>query len=91
MQANASSGMRVSDECKTKFGDLKKKKTYRFIIFKIDEKVQEITVEKVGGPDESYDTFSSALPESEPRYGVFDFDFVTEDNCQKSKIFFIAW
>nr|ACG46218.1 actin-depolymerizing factor 5 [Zea mays] len=25
------------------------------------------------------------------RYAVFDFDFVTVDNCQKSKIFFIAW
>ncbi|CAM6094137.1 unnamed protein product [Calypogeia fissa] len=89
--ANAASGMRVSDECKLKFMELKKKKTYRYIIFKIDEKVQEITVEKAGGPNESYDAFSSSLPESDPRYGVFDFDFVTEDNCQKSKIFFIAW
>ncbi|KAJ6692865.1 ACTIN DEPOLYMERIZING FACTOR 5-RELATED [Salix purpurea] len=25
------------------------------------------------------------------RYAVFDFDFVTVDNCRKSKIFFIAW
>ncbi|KAG0463489.1 hypothetical protein HPP92_019558 [Vanilla planifolia] len=25
------------------------------------------------------------------RYAVYDFDFVTEENCQKSKIFFIAW
>ncbi|BBN02120.1 cofilin [Marchantia polymorpha subsp. ruderalis] len=89
--ANAASGMAVSDECKLKFMELKRKKTYRYIIFKIDEKAQQIVVEKAGGPDESYDAFAACLPESDCRYGVYDFDFTTEDNCQKSKIFFIAW
>ncbi|KAJ6692866.1 COFILIN-RELATED [Salix purpurea] len=31
------------------------------------------------------------LPGDDCRYAVFDFDFVTVDNCRKSKIFFIAW
>ncbi|KAG6541886.1 hypothetical protein Mapa_016714 [Marchantia paleacea] len=85
------SGMAVTDECKEKFMELKKKKTYRYIIFKIDEKVQQIVVDKAGGPTESYDAFAACLPESDCRYGVFDFDFTTADNCRKSKIFFIAW
>ncbi|KAG6552884.1 hypothetical protein Mapa_005539 [Marchantia paleacea] len=89
--ANASSGMTASDECKLKFMELKRKKTHRFIIFKIDEKVQQIVVEKAGGPEESYEAFAACLPEQDCRYGVYDFDFVTEDNCQKSKIFFISW
>ncbi|CAM6026165.1 unnamed protein product [Sphagnum balticum] len=89
--ANAASGMAVSDECKLKFMELKRKKTYRYIIFKIDEKAQQITLEKTGEPGESYEQFASHLPENDPRYGIYDFDFVTEDNCQKSKIFFIAW
>ncbi|PWA43196.1 ADF/Cofilin/Destrin, ADF-H/Gelsolin-like domain protein [Artemisia annua] len=42
-------------------------------------------------PSESYEDFRSALPENDCRYAVYDFDFVTSDNCQKSKIFFIAW
>ncbi|KAI6693534.1 hypothetical protein NL676_021244 [Syzygium grande] len=29
--------------------------------------------------------------ENDCRYAVYDFDFVTSENCQKSKIFFIAW
>eukprot|EP01018_Ginkgo_biloba_P029653 Gb_20311 [translate_table: standard] len=89
--ANAASGMAVNDECKLKFLELKRKKIYRFIIFKIDEKQQQITVDKLGGPAESYDSFTASLPETECRYAVYDFDFVTEDNCQKSKIFFISW
>ena len=32
-----------------------------------------------------------SLPESDCRYAIYDFDFVTEENCQKSKIFFVAW
>lgn len=89
--ANAASGMAVDDDCKLKFLELKRKKTYRYVIFKIDESLQKIIVEKMGGPDSSYEDFTSSLPEKDCRYAVYDFDFVTEDNCQKSKIFFFAW
>ena len=92
--ANASSGMAVNDDCKLKFGELQRKKAFRFLVFKIDEKLQQIMVEKSGGPDETYEDFKAALPEDDCRYGVYDFEFTTEDGvttCQKSKIFFIAW
>ncbi|CAL9776191.1 unnamed protein product [Musa acuminata subsp. burmannicoides] len=89
--ANAASGMAVSDECKLKFLELKAKRNFRFIVFKIDERIQQVMVDKLGQPDESYDDFTASLPADECRYAVFDFDFVTDENCQKSKIFFIAW
>ncbi|KAJ0970478.1 hypothetical protein J5N97_023355 [Dioscorea zingiberensis] len=89
--SNASSGMGVSDESKSTFMELKRKKVHRYVIYKIDEKKKEVVVEKTGGAGESYDEFTAALPENDCRYAVYDFDFVTEDNCQKSKIFFIAW
>ncbi|KAF5480409.1 hypothetical protein F2P56_001162 [Juglans regia] len=87
--ANSASGMAVNDECKLKFLELKTKRNYRFIIFKIEN--QEVLVEKLGSPDETYDDFNESLPADECRYAVFDFDFITDENCQKSKIFFIAW
>ncbi|KAL2649822.1 hypothetical protein R1flu_017950 [Riccia fluitans] len=89
--ANAASGMAVDDQCKLMFQELQRKKIFRFIIFKIDEAAQKIVVEKTGGPEQTYDDFTKCMPENDCRYGVYDFDFVTEDNCQKSKIFFIAW
>ncbi|KAL6503169.1 actin depolymerizing factor, cofilin [Orobanche hederae] len=89
--ANAASGMAVHDDCKLKFLDLKAKRTYRFIIFKIEEKQKQVVVEKVGEPNQNYDDFTASLPEDECRYAVYDYDFVTAENCQKSKIFFIAW
>ncbi|THU55163.1 hypothetical protein C4D60_Mb11t03670 [Musa balbisiana] len=89
--ANSASGMAVNDECKLMFLELKTKRNYRFIIFKIDERIQQVTVEKLGQPEETYDDFTASLPADECRYAVFDFDFVTDENCQKSKIFFISW
>lgn len=83
--------MWVTDECKNSFMEMKWKKVARYIVYKIDEGSRLVTVDKVGGPGESYDDLAASLPKDDCRYAVFDFDFVTVDNCKKSKIFFIAW
>ncbi|KAH0937350.1 hypothetical protein HID58_004811 [Brassica napus] len=89
--ANAASGMAVHDDCKLKFLELKAKRTYRFIVYKIEEQQKQVVVEKLGEPGQSHDDFAASLPADECRYAIFDFDFVTAENCQKSKIFFVAW
>ena len=81
--------MIVHDECKLMFAELKVKRNYRFIIFKIED--QEVVVEKLGSLDETYEDFTESLLANECHYVVYDFDFITDENCQKSKIFFIAW
>ncbi|CAI9774124.1 unnamed protein product [Fraxinus pennsylvanica] len=81
--------MAVQDECKLKFLELKAKRNYRYIVFKIEN--QQVVVEKLGNPQDSYDDFSASLPANECRYAVYDFDFTTNENCQKSKIYFVAW
>ncbi|KAG9442649.1 hypothetical protein H6P81_018503 [Aristolochia fimbriata] len=87
----ATTGMNVTDECRNSFMEMKWKKVHRYIVFKIDERSKAVMVDKVGGPAASYDDLAASLPDDDCRYAVFDFDFVTVDNCQKSKIFFIAW
>ncbi|KAL9251531.1 Actin-depolymerizing factor 1-like protein [Drosera capensis] len=54
-------------------------------------KGQQVVMDRIGSPEESYDDFTASLPADECRYAVYDFDFTTDENCQKSKIFFIAW
>ncbi|KAJ3691461.1 hypothetical protein LUZ61_020625 [Rhynchospora tenuis] len=90
-RTNSITGIEVADDTKCTFLDLKRKKAHRYVIFRIDDKEKEVIVEKQGAPWESYDDFTAALPADDCRFAVYDFDFVTEDNCQKSKIFFIAW
>lgn len=81
--------MAVHDDCKLKFLELKTKRAFRFIVFKIEEK--QIIVEKLGEPAESYEDFCTHLPADECRYAVYDFDFLTKESVPKSRIFFIAW
>lgn len=83
--------MGVADHSKTTFMELKRKKAFRYVVFKIDEKKKEVVVDKTGGSGESYEDFTASLPENDCRYAIYDFDFVTAENCQKSKIFFVAW
>ncbi|KAJ0879412.1 putative actin-depolymerizing factor domain, ADF/Cofilin, ADF-H/Gelsolin-like domain superfamily [Helianthus annuus] len=87
----ATTGMWVTDECKNSFMEMKWKKVHRYIVFKIDEKSKLVMVDKVGSASEGYSDLEASLPGDDCRYAVFDFDFVTVDNCHKSKIFFIAW
>uniref|UniRef100_A0A1D1YM33 Actin-depolymerizing factor 5 n=1 Tax=Anthurium amnicola TaxID=1678845 RepID=A0A1D1YM33_9ARAE len=87
----ATTGMNVSEECRSSFMEMKWKRVHRFVVYKIDEVSRAVMVDKVGAPGEGYDELAASLPDDDCRYAVFDFDFVTEDNCQKSKMFFIAW
>ncbi|KAL3615646.1 Actin-depolymerizing factor 10 [Castilleja foliolosa] len=89
--ANAASGIAVDDECKLKFLELKAKRNYRYIVFKIDSTGNKVVVDKAGDNNETYQDFTDSLPSDECRYAVFDYDFTTNENCHKSKIYFIAW
>ncbi|KAJ4830411.1 Actin-depolymerizing factor 2 [Turnera subulata] len=65
LQANAASGMAVHDECKLKFLDLKAKRTYRYVVFKIELEQKQVVVEKLGEPTDSYEDFTASLPADE--------------------------
>ncbi|ONM57312.1 actin-depolymerizing factor 1 isoform X2 [Zea mays] len=89
--ANSSSGLAVNDECKVKFRELKSRRSFRFIVFRIDDTDMEIKVDRLGGPNQGYGDFTDSLPANECRYAIYDLDFTTIENCQKSKIFFFSW
>nr|POE64635.1 actin-depolymerizing factor 7 [Quercus suber] len=76
--------MDVSDECNLKFLELIAKSNSRFIIFKVEN--QEVMVEKLGIPDEAYEDFTASQPASERSITVFNFDFITDQNFQKSHL-----
>ncbi|XP_013597119.1 actin-depolymerizing factor 9-like [Brassica napus] len=84
-------GMWMTEECKRSFMEMKWKKVHRYIVFKIEEKSKKVTIDKVGAAGETYHDLVASLPEDDCRYAVFDFDYVTVDNCRMSKLFFITW
>ncbi|XLR26773.1 hypothetical protein S83_054673, partial [Arachis hypogaea] len=89
-KANAASGMAVYDDCKLQFLELKTKRTHRFIVFKIEENQKQVIMEKLSEPAQGYKDFAACLPPNECRYAIYDFEFLTEGNVPKSRIFFIT-
>lgn len=83
--------MGVAEHCKIRSWNCGGRRPIVMWFFEIDEKKKEVVLEKTGGTAESYDDFTASLPENDCRYAIYAFDFVTSENCQKSKIFFIAW
>jgi len=92
------SGVKVDEVVKLKYDDIKKKKSYRYLVFYIkDEKM--IQVEKVGDRNADYQEFLQDLYVGGPddcRYGVFDFEYThqcqgTTEASKKEKLFLISW
>jgi len=86
-----SSGVGVSDECVSKFSDLKLGHSYRYIIYKLNDTNTEVVVDKIGAPSANYKDFVSALPSDDCRYAVFDLEYTTKEDGKRSKILFVLW
>ncbi|KAF3531404.1 hypothetical protein DY000_02036538 [Brassica cretica] len=91
LKTASTNGMWMLEDCKRSFMEMKWKKVHRYIVFKIEEKSKKVAVDKVGAAGETYHDLAASLPEDDCRYAVFDFDYVTVDNCRLSKLFFITW
>jgi len=96
------SGVQVSQECISKFNDLKLGKSLKYIIYKLSDDYKEIVVEEAS-EDPDWDAFREKLVTAKsktktgsitkgPRYAVYDFSYdLASGEGQRSKITFIAW
>ncbi|CAG8562233.1 292_t:CDS:2 [Paraglomus occultum] len=82
-------GVSVAPECLEVFQELKLKKKYRYVIFRISDDQTSIIFEK-GAETASYDDFIGALPPNEPRYAIYDFDYETAEGL-RNKLLFYSW
>ncbi|KAI8341481.1 hypothetical protein BC941DRAFT_417005 [Chlamydoabsidia padenii] len=85
-----SSGVGVNPDCMEFYQELKLRKKYKYIIFKLSDDFKEIIVESTAETS-TYDEFVAKLPAEEPRYAVYDFDYEKPGEGQRNKITFFAW
>ncbi|KAF8708597.1 hypothetical protein HU200_029973 [Digitaria exilis] len=82
-----------------RFQELRAGRAHRFVVFKVDDSLQQVVVDKVGPRESSFDDLTAALPADDCRYAVYDHDFtvgdatavVADGEAPRSKIFFVAW
>uniref|UniRef100_A0ACD6A9N3 Uncharacterized protein n=1 Tax=Avena sativa TaxID=4498 RepID=A0ACD6A9N3_AVESA len=51
----------------------------------------EIVVDQIGDRAATYEDFTKVLPETDCRFAVYDFDYMTPEEVPKSKIYYIFW
>ncbi|KAJ6242677.1 cofilin/actin-depolymerizing factor homolog-related [Anaeramoeba flamelloides] len=83
-------GILPTNECLEQFQEFKFSKEDRFLIYKMDEKLTQIEVEKTGSKNESFEEFYNQLPKDDCRYICYHFDFDVEGQ-KRSKLLFIGW
>jgi len=88
-----STGVAVHDNCLDAFQDLKIRKKYKYILYKISDDAKEIILDKaVEAKDcKEYDDFISTLSSTDCRYAVYDFEFEKPGAGIRNKICFYSW
>merc|ERR1712194_933280 len=86
----AMTGVKVADECVEAWNDIKMKKNMKYFVMMIKDKKQ-IVIEHRGEAEGTWEAFLAQLPEDQPRYGVFDVAYQTDDGRTQSKLVFINW
>ena len=72
--------------------ELKLRKKFRYIIYKLNEDNTSIVIEKKVESCEKYENFLGELPEDDCRYAVYDFEFEkSPGEGIRNKICFIVW
>ncbi|CAD6215219.1 unnamed protein product [Miscanthus lutarioriparius] len=94
--ANAASGVAVAEECVARFQELRGGRAHRFVVFKVDDALQRVVVDKVGERGAGFGDLTASLPADDCRYAVYDHDFTVEDatatgESPRSKILFVVW
>ena len=89
-KAGSGQHLECAAECTSVFQELKLKRKYRFIIFKVGAEM--IDVEKVSERGSSYEELKKSLPFTDCRFAVYDHEKVDPvRNVPVNKLLFIIW
>ncbi|KAL4237767.1 hypothetical protein ACF0H5_002479 [Mactra antiquata] len=77
------------EDCKIVFEDLKQRKKYRYITFKINDEKTCIEVDKIGDKNETFEDFKRCMLQDLARYAVFDYD--AKKDGKTGNLGFISW
>lgn len=85
------SGIAVDENAVQEYQLMKGRKTYSWMTFKINDDGTTVILADTGGPGSEFEDFVASLPETECRYGVFDYHYEANDNRSFDKLVFINW
>lgn len=87
------SGIKCAAEVVEAFLEMRDKRKYRYIMFRIRKgRSDSVNVGKKGARDQTFQQFMKDIPKDEPRFLLYDFSYTTEPSLeQRERILFIFW
>jgi cofilin len=83
-------GTSVAAEISAAFSEINARKA-RFLVARITEDSSQIVLEAKGERTATFDDFVNAIPADQPRYGVFDLEFTSDDGRTINKMCFVTY
>ncbi|KAG8755048.1 cofilin [Serendipita sp. 396] len=95
---SSASGVQPDEECIQVYKNLKDRRkvdgeTLKYVIYRLNKvgvNGWTIVVDKTSS-DPDYETFLGDLPEAEPRWAVYDFEYDLGDAGKRNKLIFVSW
>lgn len=89
------SGVAVNDNVVSAFQDLVKQRKYRAVVFKINDSMTEVQLEKTyppsrNDPKSDWTEFAAKFPQDECRYAAYDFSY-EHQGSPKTRIIFLLY
>ncbi|KAJ3066470.1 cofilin [Podochytrium sp. JEL0797] len=91
------SGVTAINDVVTMYEEMKLRRKYAFLVYKIegDNIVPDLVMSTEDsaklGSEATYEKFIAQMPESEGRYGVFDFEYDSGADGIRNKLVFFLW
>ncbi|DBA79718.1 TPA: hypothetical protein ACH3X1_008386 [Trebouxia sp. C0004] len=90
-QGTSMSGIAVTEDAVNLYYYMKAKSVYRWALWKLNDAGNEVVIAGVGAKDSPLSELLGLLPNTDCRYGVFDYQFVNSDGCIFNKLIFLNW
>ncbi|MGI4458300.1 actin-binding ADF family protein, partial [Klebsiella pneumoniae] len=84
------SGIKVSDDVVIAYDEVKAKKIYKYVVFKVSDDKTSIIVERKEN-ESTWEEFQSSFPADEPRWSVYDFDYKNKEGQDRNKLILVKW
>lgn len=90
-QGTSMSGIAVTEDAVNLYYYMKAKSVYRWALWKLNDAGNEVVIAGVGSKDSQLSELLGYLPNTDCRYGVYDYQYINSDGCVFNKLIFLNW
>eukprot|EP00616_Rhizochromulina_sp_CCMP1243_P016942 CAMPEP_0118969466 /NCGR_PEP_ID=MMETSP1173-20130426/6559_1 /TAXON_ID=1034831 /ORGANISM="Rhizochromulina marina cf, Strain CCMP1243" /LENGTH=171 /DNA_ID=CAMNT_0006918711 /DNA_START=6 /DNA_END=518 /DNA_ORIENTATION=+ len=81
----------IDPACADVYEQFKIRRKHKFVVYRIDAESEAVVVDIASAKKATFQEFQAALPYTDCRYAVYDYEYTTPDGRIADKLFFLSW